>query len=101
MGSGVLGAQTSLGRNDSATPPPKFLTPLMMCCGGILTTTRRVTSSFGPEVLIPSMGDRSGSEKEDCWFGGIHRFSYIFLPLAFPNTFSSNPKVKLETKPEQ
>lgn len=41
----------------------EFLTPLMMCWGGIRTTTRRLTSSFGPQVLMPSMGDRSvGSE---------------------------------------
>lgn len=77
VGSGVLTAQMSLGRNDSVTPPTKFLTPLMMCCGGILTTTRRVTSSFGPEVLIPSMGDRSGSEKRLLVWGYPQAFLHL------------------------
>lgn len=46
-------------------PPLKSLTPLMMCWGGIRTTTRSVTSSFGPQVLMPSMGERSVEIEKD------------------------------------
>lgn len=46
-------------------PSLKPLTPLMMCWGGIRTTTRRVTSSFEPQVLMPSMGERSVEIEKD------------------------------------
>lgn len=78
---GLRGSQSQgfSGGNDSVTPPAMFLTPLMMCWGGILTTTRRVTSSFGPQVLMPSMGDRSGGGEQECWFGGAHQTT-LHLP---------------------
>lgn len=53
---------------DSATDPAA-LTPRMMCCGGILTTTRRVASSLGLQVLMPSMGDRSAGSERAVGFG--------------------------------
>ena len=84
-GLGGCQSQGFVGGNDSVRPP-KLLTPLMMCWGGILTTTRRVTSSFGPQVLMPSMGDRSGGGEQECWFGGHPRLSYTFLPLPFPQS---------------
>lgn len=53
-----------------AGPVPEALTPRMMCCGGILTTTRRVASSLGPQVLMPSIGDRSVGSERGRWRQG-------------------------------
>lgn len=86
--------------NDSVTAP-KFLTPLMMCWGGSLTTTRRVTSSFGPQVLMPSMGDRSGGGEQECWFGEAPQ-TILHLPATpLPTKSVSTPKKHQESKPKQ
>ena len=99
---GLGGSQSQgfLGGNDSVTSPT-FLTPLMMCWGGILTTIRRVTSSFGPQVLMPSMGDRSGGGEQECWFGGAPQ-TILHLP-ATPLSIKSlsTPKKYQEPKPKQ
>lgn len=78
-------SQGFLGGNDGVTPP-EFLTPLMMCWGGILTTTRRVTSSFGPQVLMPSMGDRSGGGDRNAGWGHP-RLPYTFCHSPFHKVF--------------
>lgn len=90
LGSGTLwfwGAQAFLDKN-ACRWPPQALTPLMMCWGGILTTTRRVASSLGPQVLMPSMGDRSAGSKTTYGFRGTHRLSRL-PAIALPQSSGS------------